>query len=317
MFVNSCVRLLVGSLALSSILSCGGQGVSSAPNASSPVATPTAPTAPAAPTAPSTYTTGITGGETDLKVYTGTSAAGPWANPKLVTISGVNALLVIDPQPILATDGSILLVYAISDRNDLPNGSTRIGIASSSDGVSFVQRSVVYTAGTDGFPLVSDPCAVMLPDGRIRVYFSNVGPRVYSVTSLDSTGTVFGGLDPGVRSNINAGVCGAAKVGQEYFLYENGIVYSTSADGLAFISKGSTNLSGDSPSVTMLPGGGYVMAYQPNRAGPDTAVANLASSSDGITWTVQSSGVFPGNMPGLVANRSGQLLMYVVALHNK
>ena len=59
------------------------------------------------------------------------------------------------------------------------------------------------------------------------------------------------------------------------------------------------------------------MAYQPNRAGPDTAVANLASSPDGINWTTQASGIFPGNMPGLVATRTGQLFMYVVALHNK
>lgn len=270
-----------------------------------------------ASTDPQTYTTGVTGGETDLKVYTASSASGPWVSPKLVTISGVNSLLTIDPQPILAQDGSILLVYAISDRNDLPNGSTRIGIASSSDGVSFVQRGIVYTAGSDGFPLVSDPCAVLLADGRIRVYFSNVGPRVYSVTSRDASGTSFGGLDTGIRSNINAGVCGAAKVGQEFFLYENGIVYSTSQDGLTFTSKGSVNITGDAPSVTALTGGGYVMAYQPDRAGPDKAVANLATSSDGVKWSIQASSVFPGNMPGLVATRDGRLLMYVVALHNK
>jgi len=140
---------------------------------------------------------------------------------------------------------------------------------------------------------------------------------VFSVTSLDAAATSFGGLDAGVRSNINGGVCGVTKVGQQFILYENGVVYSTSTDGLAFTSRGSTNIVGDAPSVTNVPGGGYVMAYQPNRAGPDTAVANLASSSDGINWVTQSSGVFPGNMPGLVANRSGQLLMYVVALHNK
>ena len=37
------------------------------------------------------------GGETDLKVYVANSPAGPWTNPQLVTISGVNALLAIDP----------------------------------------------------------------------------------------------------------------------------------------------------------------------------------------------------------------------------
>lgn len=320
-------------VSLSCAVGCGGSSGTSGSTLTAPTATtttppttPTTPTAPTptAPTPPTTppptgtgqYTTGVTGGETDLKVYIASSPSGPWTNPQLVTISGVNALLAIDPQPILAADGSLLLIYAISTTNQLPSGSTRIGIASSTDGINFTQRNVVYTAGGDGFPNVSDPCAVLLPDGRVRVFIGNAGPRVYSATSTDSSGVSFtGALDTGIRSNINAGVCGAMRTGSQYFLYENGLVYSTSSDGLTFTSKGSVNLSGDAPSPIDI-GGSYVMAWQSNgRVGPDQGIASIATSSDGIVWNTVASGIFPGNMPGLVRNRSGQYLMYVVTLH--
>ena len=85
-------------------LTCGGGGGSST-TPTSPTTTTSSTTTSTTQTASTTFTTGVTGGETDLKVYSANSVIGPWANPKLVTISGVNALLAIDPQPILATDG--------------------------------------------------------------------------------------------------------------------------------------------------------------------------------------------------------------------
>lgn len=263
---------------------------------------------------PSSPSPGSPSAATTFKMYSASSPAGPWSS-QTVTVSGHDALGLVDPSPILMPDGTILLYYLMSYQNtgdparSQPNNQWKIGVAQSTDsGRSFTHRGVAYTGNsstTDPFPLMLDA------NGTIRLLMSPGGPSVLSVTATDGTGLHFAStLDPGTRANTG-GVPGALKIGSTYYLYVNGVNYFTSSDGLSFSLGGLTTLSLESPSPIDAGGGTYLMAYI--CAGGSNVAAHvscMASSADGRTWT-NIGQVGAGSVPGLVKDSRGTLRIYV------
>lgn len=240
-------------------------------------------------------------------MYSAASASGPWTGPVLVSITGHGVKGVVDPSPILSSAGDILLYYAMANDDHLTSVPS-IGVAQSSDGMTFTHRAVAHAPGN-----VSDPFPLRIDDaGTIRLFFSQKSPTVLSATSPD--GFSFR-AEEGVRSTIG-GVPGALRIGSTYYLYVNGsggtITYLTSQDGLNFVEGGTTGLAGQSPSPIDT-GGVYVMSYTcVGGANAATHESCVASSTDGVTWT-QTSRIGRGSVPGLVRDRNGLLRAYVVS----
>jgi hypothetical protein len=266
--------------------------------------------------------TASSGGSNALtfKMYSSTSSTGPWSS-QTITVTGSDALGLVDPSPLKLSDGTILLYYLMSyitsgdPAASQPGNLWKIGVASSSDnGLTFAHRGVAYTftsSTTDPFPMV-------LPNGTIRLLASQ-GTNVVSVTATDTTGLHFSStLDAGTRVSTG-GVPGALLVGTKNYIYGcgAGILWSQSSDGLAF-TAGGTAISGSGiicdPSPIDNGGGSYLMAFKrrPTGAtGPSSDTTYMASSSNGQSWT-QIATVGVGSVPGLVKDKNGVYRIYVV-----
>jgi hypothetical protein len=289
--ITRCRRVTVTAGLLLAVAACGG---------SSGSANPTAPSQPG----------GTTGGITTLKMYTASSPTGPWTT-QTATVTGHDALGLVDLSPIRMPDGRILMYYLMSYQASgdparvQPNNQWKIGVAQSSDGQSFTHRGVAYTGSSS----TTDPFPLLLDSGLVRLYMSPGGPSVLSVTSTDNTGLNFSAsLDPGMRATMS-GVPGALRIGSTYFLYVNGITYLTSADGLNFSPGGSTGLSTGSPSPIDAGDGTYLMAYVCSGTTFSDHTTCMGRSTDGRTWTSLGT-VGSGSVPGLVKDAGGTLRVY-------
>ncbi len=268
-----------------------------------------------------TASTGGGGSGLTFKMYSSNSATGPWSS-QTVTVTGSDALGLVDPSPLKLSDGTILLYYLMSyvtsgdPAASQPGNLWKIGVASSSDnGVTFTHQGVAYTftqSTTDPFPMV-------LPNGTIRLLASQ-GTNVVSVTATDNTGLHFSTTQDAGSRVSNGGVPGALLVGTKNYIYGcgAGILWSQSTDGLAF-TLGGTAIAGGSgivcdPSPIDNGGGSYLMAFKrrpTGASGPNADTTYMASSNDGQSWT-QIGTVGVGSVPGLVKDKNGVYRIYVV-----
>lgn len=259
-------------------------------------------------------------GALTMKMYSSTSATGSWAS-QTVTITGSDALGLVDPSPILMPDGTILLYYLMSyitggdPASAQPNNQWKMGVALSTDnGLSFTHQATAFTFDRS----TTDPFPMLLANGTIRLLASQ-GSNVPSVTATDATGLHFSStLDAGLRVS-NGGIPGALRIGGTYYLYgcgTNGILYSTSTDGLNFSTAGTaipvtTQGTLCDPSPIDAGGGSYLMSFKRGSGGgPQSDFTYMASSTDGKTWTDLGL-VGQGSVPGLVKDRNGVLRIYV------
>ena len=238
-----------------------------------------------------------------------------------MTITGSDALGVVDPSPILMPDGSILLYYLMSYQTSgdpaasQPNNQWKMGVARSTDnGVSFTHQGVAFTFNSS----TTDPFPMLLNNGMIRLLASQ-GSNVPSVTATDTTGLHFSSVaDAGFRTT-NGGIPGALTIGGSYYLYgcgAGGIVYSTSTNGLDFAAAGTAIPAGGGGTLCdpspIDAGGSYLMAFKRGAGtGPSSDSTYIASSPDGRTWTDLGL-VGTGSVPGLVKDRNGILRIYAV-----
>lgn len=259
-----------------------------------------------------------------LKMFSATSATGPWTSQS-ISVAGTGAQELLDPAPLLMSDGRILLYYLMvpAAQAGAPQAGWQIGVAESTDnGLTFTHKAVAATFTTQS----TDPSPMVLSDGRIRLLVNQPtgsGHNVVSVTSTDASGLTFPAtLDTGMRATGN-GIPGALRIGNTYYLYTcpNGIGYATSSDGLTFTSAGTAiapiagNLVCD-PSPLDMGNGSYLMAFKrrPSSATAATAdIVHIASSSNGTTWT-EIGQVGSGSVPGLVRDRNGVLRIYAPAI---
>ncbi len=282
---------------------------------------PAAPTASTTTSTTTTTPTTPTGTSSTLRMYTSASPTGPWTL-STATVTGHDALGLVDPSPILMSDGSILLYYLMSYTQGgdpaaaQPNNQWKMGVAKSTDnGVTFAHQAVAYTFGSS----TTDPFPLLLDSGLIRLLASQ-GSRVPSVTATSTTGVTFAASqDPGFRVT-SGGVPGALKVGGTFYIYgcgSGGILYFSSSDGLSF-SSGGTSVGLTSTGTICDPspidngGGTYLMAFKKGTGGgPSTDSTYMATSTDGKRWT-ELGLVGQGSVPGLVKDRTGTLRIYAV-----
>lgn len=102
-----------------------------------------------------------------------------------------------DPTVVRLTNGTCRMYYKVADGQGGPDeGHHGIHTTWSSDGASFAPQGQVIGQRSDGH-WVSVPDAIVLPDGRIRVYYVS-NDHVKSSLSTDATGTSFS-EEPGAR----------------------------------------------------------------------------------------------------------------------
>ena len=254
------------------------------------------------------------------RVYVSRNEGRTWTI-EAAPIKGLTTLGAVDPAPILMPQGDILLYSLGSNqtRDDparsQPDNTWRILVAKSKDGgKTFVEKGVAYQENKS----MTDPFALRLKDGLIRIYISR-GNRVLSATSRD--GIVFE-RDPGFRSDRKGGVPGAVIVndGTVYlFVCERqGIRRLRSSDGMDFRDDGMAIKAPSGravcdPHPMHNPKGGYVMAYKekdPAVKDPRFDEIRLADSVDGRSWTPRREKVGTGSVPGLVIAKDGTWRIY-------
>ena len=173
-----------------------------------------------------------------------------------------------DPDVLQKSDGDWRLYFGTEPEST--QGASTVYSAHSSDGVKWtlLQSSILTEA--------SFPDAVLLSDGRIRLYFQRAR-EIDSAISSD-----------GVNFTLEAGVRQSGHTGTE------------DSDGVA------------APSVATLPDGTFLMAYRadvqgaygPSSINKTTTSLFVASSGDGITWNKGSlvvdgrSTIFDGYVDG-------------------
>ena len=236
-------------------------------------------------------------------------------------IEGMSTLAAVDPAPFIASNGDVLLYSLGSNQTrgdparSQPDNTWRILVARSKDGgKSFVEEGVAYQENSG----ITDPFALRLKDGRIRLYISK-GNRVLSATSQD--GFVFK-KDPGFRSDRKGGVPGAIMVENSlvylFVCQRQGIRRLRSSNGLDFQDDGMAIKAPSGrtvcdPHPVRNPAGGYIMAYKekdPAVKDPRFDVIRLADSVDGRTWTPRSGTVGTGSVPGLLIAKDGTWRIY-------
>jgi hypothetical protein len=262
-----------------------------------------------------------------FKMYTASSPSGPWVTASAsVTGAPTDSIGLVDPSPIRMSDGSILLYYLVATISGTDpaasqlNNQWKMGVAKSTDGGLTFQHQGIASTDTSS---ATDPFPMVLTNGTIRLLISQ-GNTVKSVTATDSTGLNFAAsADAGTRSTVG-GVPGALRIGNLHYQYVcgNGIQYLTSTDGMNFTLGGVAIAGGGLITCDPSPidqGVGvsprYLMAFKRRAAGgtgPTADTSYMASSPDGITWSVMGT-IGSGGVPGLVRDSAGTYRVYVPA----
>lgn len=168
----------------------------------------------------------------------------------------------------------------------------QLGMKKSSDnGKTWSEATILSVAGL-GDKATADPAPVLLPDGRIRLFYFDINEvrlskpesgrepsnKIYSAISSDGLnfeqedGVRFerqGIFDPDVE-----------KVGDTWYMYGgdiegNKVIVATSTDGLTFTERGTAFQGGAVPDVWYENGKWYLY----------TAGIDIATSTDGLTFT--------------------------------
>jgi hypothetical protein len=151
--------------------------------------------------------------------------------------------------------------------------------------------------GVDAGLPVADQSAVLLSDGRIRLYFFGQNKGILSAISTDNGQTFT--PEPGQRLPDGNGMPRAVMLpdGQIrlYVIGGDGINSAISADGLTFTPEPGLRLSNEGAPVPELSGVSVVTTADGYRAffsdlprpgeGPKAHIVYSASSADGLTWS--------------------------------
>ena len=191
--------------------------------------------------------------------------------------------------------------------------------ATSKDGVNFDKPQAVLTDNGD----MVDPSVVRTPDGKVRLYvpaFAHEG----MMSAVSNDGITFT-WESGARVT-RGGMPGALVLADHrvrmFLQDEPGIFSMISDDGLTFTKESGLRIAAASPKTTDLPfdaspihllGGGYLMAFAINLSDPFVPTKGqyrLATSNDGLTWTVNPTVFAEGGTSCLVETSDGTLFFY-------
>jgi len=199
--------------------------------------------------------------------------------------------------------------------------------ATSMDGVNFERPQVVVTASVDMF----DPAVIRTSDEKVRLYIPMDDVSLQGgVASFISDDGIHFIRESGVR-NATGGMPGALVMADQQVRIFTGGVDSTnqpgiisfnSNDGLTFTQESGlriaaagreqTEMPGD-PSPIRLLGGGYMMTVMINPTDPFDPIKaqyHVATSDDGLTWTVNPTVIAEGGTSSLVQTSDGALYFY-------
>ncbi len=189
------------------------------------------------------------------------------------------------PRAVVTRDGNTRLFFISGDG---------IKSALSTDGLNFTvepgfritkeQAGFIDTVGGTGFEATSGASVVSLPDGRYRMYFSDL-PR---------PGTTPGGHR--VKSAVSTDML--------TWTMEEGVLMGTGAATMTATAEHPFALPNPDGSVTL---------YYGKFSGPGLGAAEglyFSTAADGLTFTTETLGVFFGNDPDALRLVDGTLMVY-------
>ena len=224
----------------------------------------------------------------------------------------------------LPSDGGVALYFPDMALFGAPANVQRVIYrATTKDGVNFDKPQVVV-ASAQG---MADPTVVRTAEGKVRLYTPTDDGHMGLVSYISDDGLNF--TREGVRMN-GGGMPGALLLadhrvrlflGGELGPNQKGIYSMISDDGLTFTMESGMRFTAASPQQTDMPmdpspihllEGGYLMAFaiNPSETDPTKAQYRLATSDDGLTWTVKPTVFAEGGTSCLVETSSGTLFFY-------
>lgn len=235
-------------------------------------------------------------------------------------------------------DGRLIAAHQHFPEND-PASFDKVAIHFSSDeGKTWTPAAVMQLSGLpEGMRFPFDPTLVMLPDGRVRMYFTSLRGRQFDedlprIHSAVSTGGVEYNYEPGVRFSIKGrSVIDCAVVLHQgvYHLFspDNGKqpepgqrpnngpqmqptdgtgYHATSSDGLSFTRVEDVFMDGNRRWLGNAQSDGSTITFFGTGGGVFTA-----TSSDGANWRLTRRAAVMGADPGAVAAKEGGWIIAV------
>ena len=204
-----------------------------------------------------------------------------------------------------------------------PTSPPRTPAASAAVAKIFKPAGVVESQATFGSASkqVADPSALLLPDGRIRLYSWVAPTGLRSATSTDSTGMKFV-ADPTIPLATMAGQPRVVRIDSTtvrlFFTGAGGVSAAISHDnGLTFSDEGvvlSHEQAGFEPGViTVIKQGKQYRAYFSNLEKPGVRVDRImktATSSDMMHWAVGPQLKMSGSHPFALIDAKGKVALY-------
>jgi hypothetical protein len=233
-------------------------------------------------------------------------------------------LIPVDPSPISDPSGITLYFLDLKSLNQPIGASRVIYRARTADGITFDTPEPAFLFGEN----ITDPYILRLGNGSLRMYLMHPSGHdgIISATSRDGQDFM---LDEGDRTREGA-VPGAiilpdGRVRMFVAGGESGIQSLISNDGLTFAMEEGVRIPAEGirttdPHPIQLRDGGYRMVFAIHHEGVYTdeqarlaaIEMYIAQSNDGYYWTVQSTPIAYGNVPGLVEAADGTLYVYYV-----
>jgi hypothetical protein len=258
--------------------------------------------------------------------------SGPWDNDVLVfRINPDNTVIrkaaferAGVPTIIRMIDGKLIAAHQYFSADDPANFDKVAVRFSTDDGDTWTGPGVIHLSGLpDGMRFPFDPTLLLLPDGRIRLYFTSVQgrrfeegiPAIYSAISANGIDYIF---EPGIRFSIPGRPvidCAAVLHQGSYHLFcpDNGVqnspppgpgtgYHAVSSDGLNFTRTDDVIIAGNRRWLGNAQSGRKIITFWGTA---QNGMLWLANSTDGKAWTLLDIPAVYGMDPGAVASLKG------------
>jgi hypothetical protein len=192
------------------------------------------------------------------------------------------------PDLVVAPNGDLLLVFV--DASDPPESAA---IMRSTDGGETFERVDFSIEGLPEDTRVLDPNLVVLPDGRLRLYYFGIAANVsitsggqhtvYSAISDDGVHFVQEGIAYEAEALVDPDVFEVADQWVMYVFGSKGTEVATSTDGTTFGAAGLLSIQqvGTTGPITLADGRLLLYGFEQT---PNGALVLYDSTDDGITW---------------------------------
>ncbi len=195
------------------------------------------------------------------------------------------------PAPLMLEDGRVLVYYV----DAIPGNPETANVAVSPDGLSFVALGLTIEGSP--FQKALDPAPLILPDGRVRLYFlggdAHMSPRanhvIASAVSRDGVHFTYEGNVLTAPGLVDPDVFLAGGVYRMLVFGDGATLTAESDAGLDFQVTGQFPIPGwgTTRPVEVQPGRWWLFAFSQREPGMGRAVRRF-KSSDGVNWEPDS-----------------------------